>query len=190
MKRVLTAVTDSPDPAADYNEIEDRVAGMLAANVANDYATTKSKGVDERTWTVTAPGTVANNGFPVIDDSIDWRDRYVEGWLAGLGAATDRPGQSTDYNFNEANFAGVLTFRGYTGSGSYGDNAGAPVDAVNAPFHGAGVPNSYAINIDGVSGTLFLYVDPSNGKLGFYNNTGGAVSVVIWVRATGPLGKR
>lgn len=186
MDRITTFAALSQIGSDFLNTLQDRVANLRAANGSNDLSSTE--GSDGVVWV--PAGTVGSNAFPVIDARIDWRDRIVWGKLVILNAATDRPGQSTDYNFHPAGTGyTAYDFEGYVGTGAYGNySTGAAVDASNTPTNGAGTYRSYSLSING--GAYFVWVDPSTYKLMFYNHSGGAKQVYLRAHGTAKLGKR
>jgi len=120
-------------------------------------------------------------GHTDLDTSRDWRDRYVEGWVAGENAAQGMPGGNAFVgSTNVPTFEGVR-FWGYTGKGS--TLAAPPV-----PLVGAGIGEQWDLRTWsaasfggaswGVVGTSVIYVDQADGKLKFYS--GGGAAIYIW----------
>lgn len=189
MLRVVTAVAGNQVASADYNELQDRSTGELAANKNNDYGTTGGKGFDSRLWQPTG-GSLATATLVQIDSSVDWRDRIVWGFYVTAGSAGNLPGGASDYDFRRG-VAAPNFFHGYTGTGAYSNVAGAgtAVSNGNPPVAGAGGVRSYRVEV--VTGAnVYLYVDPADGSLYMYNDSGVTIYPCLINLGTGDTGKR
>lgn len=192
MERVTTYAPLDEVESDDLNDWQDFTQGSLGASDNSDIADTKGLGSDTRYAQVT--GSVADATAVLLDDSTDWRDRWVEGVCAQVGA-NDRMGQSTDYNLNTPTVTSVArcTFGpSYTGRGAYSNlTTGAAVSNGNPPLNGAGVYRSEAPVVDDFNaGSVFVYAHPSTGALYLYNNAGGALYLIVRVTGTGSTGLR
>jgi len=187
MDRLTTFTTNSQVPSATLNAMQDRARGQrLASEAATGElsgmaAVTGAGAGSETRFYATPAGGWANANLTLIDDTIDWRDRYLHVRWVDLTAANVRAGQANDY-LNNGTLAYGLA-QGYTGTGGY-DAGGAAPTAGNPPVSAAG---KWYVQI---AATLFLYVDPANFKLYVYNNTGAVLHATLWVEATPDLVKR
>lgn len=137
--------------------------------------------------------TVCNKTITVVDGLADpivtitgegsaWTDRHILGVYRPMGGAGELAGGASDYLFD----AGALSiWCGYTGLGAY-DVSNNPPSAGNPPSRAMGT--SWACEI--VS-NLWLYVDPSDGFLKLYNNTGSTIRCpFLWFFAAAKANKR
>ncbi len=190
MQRVVTASALAQLLSADFNTFQDRALGFRAASKNNDVSgmTQETDGV---VWVANADIGGANT-LPV-DLTRDWRDRFVMGFYAPTGAATEVPGGSNDYLFNQRVIQQTVEgfFCGYTGSGAYSNTAGAgtAVSDGNPPTEGVGGVRSYYIRADQVS-DIRLWVNPTTGELNLYNNSGSTYRPCLMMFCSGDLGKR
>lgn len=179
----------------ELNLHQDLGVAMRPATQSNDLSA-MTPGAEERLWQATADlatGTIAvvDDGAVTVSDSagattsstVSWYDRIVWGIFRGFAGADQRAGQASDYAFDAA--GAPTTFLGYTGLGAK-DAGNANVSAGNPPVPAAGT--SWAVLI---SSGLWLYVDPSDGKIKIYNATGSTIrNPLIWLRFTSATGKR
>lgn len=163
--------------SADLNSIQQQLYALRAADGTNSW--TSIPGVQEVAFQ--SESDIANATLMLIDQSIDWRDRIVRGEYLDHSTSTSYPGGANDYDFA----AGTLyTFMFYTGTGGL-DAGGSAVTNGNPPVVASG-KYAYAITAN-----LFIYCDPTTGKLKLYNNTGGAKKIpTVFARCTADLGKR
>lgn len=196
MKRVTTFSLLSEIASAFLNTLQDRVAGITAANVSgtvgNDLASTAGAGRQGVSFVFDA--ALSADTLTQVDDSVDWRDRLLTGEVFAV-AGTRQPGGSNDYLLNDPT-ANVPTGRlfGYTGTGAYAATgaATAVTDGV-PPVNGAGVVRSYRVpvlTLDGASAWVYLYADPATGVLYAYNATASDLVLVGTVFGSGALGLR
>ena len=191
MKKVVTCVPGALAASADWNNIQERARGLLAAAQNNDLS--GLEGTDG--FVHQADASLATATLRLVDDTIDWRDRIVSGWFARVGA-NDCVGQSTDYNLGDpaATSVALSTFEGeYTGTGAYSATGGSGTAVSNGspPVWGASGVRSTAIVVDAHgSGYVYLYADPTTGYLYVYNNSGSSLYWVLFVEATSDTGKR
>lgn len=112
----------------------------------------------------------------------DWSDREIFGIYRALGGVTRVPGEANDYLFDAV---APTLFWGYTGLGAYSGGT-TQVSAGNPPIPAAGA--SWAVTI---AANLWLYLDPVDGEMKIYNNTGATLDTpTLWFFATAQLGAR
>ena len=179
----------------ELNLHQDLGVALRPATQNNDVSA-MTPGAEERLWQATADLATAtlavvDDGAVTVSDSagsttsatVTWYDRIVWGLHRGFAGADQRAGQASDYAFDAA--GAPTTFLGYTGLGAK-DAGNANVSAGNPPVPAAGA--SWAVLIDT---NLWLYVDPGDGKLKIYNNTGSTIrNPLLWLRFTSATGKR
>lgn len=194
MKQQQTYAAGDPIAAADLNTWQDKTVGGRAASISNDFGATTVYGAD-RVLTQLAT-TVANGTVKQIDASIDWRDRVVKGCCTRLAASDERIGQGLDYETNDPTYTTVaktLFVDTYTGTGAYSNVAGAgtAVSNGNPPVNSVGGVRSYAPIVDDRgTGSVYLYVSPSDYSLNVYNNSGGALYLRLEIEASGKTALR
>jgi hypothetical protein len=138
--------------------------------------------------------TVCNRTIQVVDPLSDpivltttsgdtWTDRHILGVYRPMGGAGELAGGASDHLFD----AGALSlWCGYTGLGAYDAGGTNPPSAGNPPSRAMGA--SWACE---VVSNLWLYVDPSDGFLKLYNDTGSTIRCpFLWFFAAGKAGKR
>lgn len=188
MDRLTTFAVSSQVPAATLNAMQDRERGMRLASAAATgelsgmAAVTGGGAGTESRFYATPSGGWPTADLTLIDDSIDWRDRYIITQWINFGAANVRAGQANDYTYDGTLVAHAIT-SGYTGIGGL-DAGGATPTAGNPPVSAAG---KWRVQI---AGTLWLYAEVTTFKLYVYNDTGAAVHGLLWVEATPDLAKR
>lgn len=155
-------------------------------------------GVEARLWQATGnigTGTldfVDSNSIFIIDTianpnilaatTFDWSDREIFGIYRSLGGVDRIPGQADDYLFDAV---APTLFWGYTGLGAYSGGT-TQVAAGLPPIPAAGA--SWAVKI---AANLWLYLDPVDGYLKIYNDTGVTqVTPTLWFFATAQTGAR
>jgi hypothetical protein len=177
-------------------EIQDLGVAHRASTVGDLSA--MGDGIEARLWQATADLNTA--AMILVDDEVisivntgtdpatlttstlSWYDREVFGVYRGYAGASQNPGQANDYQFDAQ--APVL-FWGYFGKGALGA-ASAPVANGTPPVPAS--TTSWAVQ---VTTNLWLFVQPSDGKLYLYNNTGSTIRTPsLWFFATAPTGKR
>ena len=139
---------------------------------------------------------IPNGGHTLLDDSCDWRDRYVRGWVAGDavggGAGSTMPGGNAFPDSGALAIFDGVKFWGYSGLGAA--TAAPPVRAAGS---GQGeVWNlrtweaaSFNVGTWGVGGSeTIIYARTVDGHLYFYNNIG--VAVYLWglITCSGKIG--
>jgi hypothetical protein len=125
--------------------------------------------------------TVANPNV-LTSAAFDWSDREIFGIYRGLGAIDRVPGEADDYLFDAV---APTLFWGYTGLGAYSGGT-TQVAPGFPPIPAAGA--SWAVKI---AANLWLYLDPVDGLLKFYNNTGSTIrNPTLWFFATAQIGAR
>ncbi len=180
MKKIVTAANGVVFQPADANSWQDNTEGARRANQNNDIPSGGCLGGDRIRWQRSAG--VANGAAPVlVDDSIDWRDRVLEGTFKNLLVAGDSLGGATEHNFSNT-FPTLVD--GYTGTGGK-DAGGADPSAGNPPVLAAG---KYAVSLNGATKTIWVYALGSTGALYFYNNSGGTVYPYLSLTASGDAG--
>jgi len=138
--------------------------------------------------------TVCNKTITVVDGLSDpivtitgegaaWTDRHILGVYRPMGGAGELAGGASDHLFD----AGALSiWCGYTGLGAYDAGGTNPPSAGNPPSRAMGA--SWVCEI--VS-NLWLYVDPSDGFLKLYNDTGVTIRCpFLWFFAAAKANKR
>lgn len=188
MDRLTTFTTNSQVPSTTLNALQDRARGQRLASAAATgelsgmAAVTGGGAGTEARFYATPSGGFPDADITLIDDSIDWRDRYIKNGWDNFGAANVRAGQANDYTYDGTLVAHAIT-SGYTGTGGL-DAGGSAPSAGNPPVSASG---KFRIQLQT---SLWLYALPSDGKLYLYNATGAAVHGVLWVEATPDLAKR
>lgn len=200
MNRLVTTVLGQKVPNVLVTYLQDLTVAQRPAQYGD--LTAMTGGAEVRLWQATADLTntsianvdtdvvkVINTGVTpntLVDSAFSWYDREVFGVYRAYGGADQRPGQAYDYLFDQA--APVL-FWGYFGKGALAA-ASAPVAAMVPPAPAAN--SSWAVQIGYPTTTgLWLYVDPADGELKLYNNTGSTQRTPsLWLIASAPTGKR
>ncbi len=197
MDRLYTASLGLNVPSVGQNLLFDVAVAMRVASAT--AVTTQDAGLDGRVYQATSD---LNTGTLILLDnatveSVDtvsdpavtttsafvWYDREVFGIFRGFAGASQYPGGANDYQFDAA--GAPTLFWGYIGKGALNGGGGA-VSAGNPPVHASGT--SWAAEI---TTNLWLYVDPGNGKLKLYNNTGSTIRTpALILFATGATGAR
>lgn len=194
MKRQATYAPLVEVASADLNAWQDKTVGGRAGSIANDYGATTVYGADRILVQFTA--SVANASLKQVDASIDWRDRVIKGCCTRLAASDERLGQGLDYETNDPTYTTVaktLFADTYTGTGAYSNVAGAgtAVSNGNPPLNNVSVVRSYAPIIDDRgTGSVYLYVSPSDYSLNLYNNSGATLYLRLEIEASGDTGLR
>ena len=175
---VKTWTTNQQVASSDLNSIQLNLYGLRAASGTNSWS--NIPGIQEVAFQ--SVSDFNTGGDLLIDDSIDWRDRIVRGEYLEHGGSTDYPGGAGDYAF--ASSATVYRFIFYTGTGALDAGGSAPTPG-NPPVIASG---KYACMI---YADMWIYCDPTTGKLKLYNNTGGTKKIpTVFARCTADLGKR
>lgn len=200
MNRLVTTVLGQKVPNVLVTYLQDLTVAQRPAQYGD--LTAMTGGAEVRLWQATADLTntsianvdtdvvkVINTGVTpntLVDSAFSWYDREVFGVYRAYGGADQRPGQANDYLFDQA--APVL-FWGYFGKGALAA-ASAPVTATVPPVPASG--SSWAVQIGYPTTTgLWLYVDPADGELKLYNNTGSTQRTPsLWLIASAATGKR
>ncbi len=200
MNRLVTTVLGQKVPNVLVTYLQDLTVAQRPAQYGD--LTAMTGGAEVRLWQATADLTntsianvdtdvvkVINTGVTpntLVDGAFSWYDREVFGVYRAYGGADQRPGQANDYLFDQA--APVL-FWGYFGKGALAA-ASAPVTATVPPVPASG--SSWAVQIGYPTTTgLWLYVDPADGELKLYNNTGSTQRTPsLWLIASAATGKR
>ena len=200
MDRLVTTVLGQKVPNVLVTYLQDLTVAQRPAQYGD--LTAMTGGAEVRLWQATADLTntsianvdtdvvkVINTGVTpntLVDSAFSWYDREVFGVYRAYGGADQRPGQANDYLFDQA--APVL-FWGYFGKGALAA-ASAPVTATVPPVPASG--SSWAVQIGYPTTTgRWLYVDPADGELKLYNDTGSTQRTPsLWLIASAPTGKR
>ena len=201
MDRLVTTVLGQKVPNVLVTYLQDLAVAQRPAQYGD--LTAMTGGAEVRLWQATADVAdnaillvdtdvvkVINTGVTpntLVDSAFSWYDREVFGVYRAYGGADQRPGQANDYLFDQA--APVL-FWGYLAKGAL-STAGAPVSAPALPPVPAS-GSSWAVQIGYPTTTgLWLYVDPADGELKLYNNTGSTQRTPsLWLIASAATGKR
>ena len=178
--------------SADLNAWQDRTREARAASDANNLL--GGKGDTKLRWQ--ADTALTTGTLRLIDDSVDWRDRWVR-VLFVRTAQTARMGQSGDPGDtapNDVTSSGPArsTSCGYTGTGAFSNTTtSASVSNGNPPLNDVGTARSYAVTIDDL-GTLpvYLYADPDTGVLYLYNDSGSSLWPYVEIDLSGDAGMR
>lgn len=173
--------------------------GVAQRPASHGDLTAMTPGIEVRMFQATADLndgtliTVCNRTIQVVDPLSDpialttasgdtWTDRHILGVYRPMGGAGELAGGANDYLFDDGT---LTTFCGYTGLGAY-DVSNNPPSAGNPPSRAMGT--SWAVKL---VNNLWLYVDPSDGFLKMYNNTGATIRCpFIWFFAAAKANKR
>lgn len=190
MERTIIATLRGQIPSDAFNVMQERACGLRPAEdgaTSNDLPNTGTIGSDGRTWQTKT--TIPVSELRIIDDTIDWSDRYVVGVVGSL-AADERIGGDGDYVLGQSSSPMALV-NGYLGKQCYSNfTTGAEVSNGNPPAPGHGAYHSNAVLIVDVDSGVWLYVD-GDGKLCVYNHTNAAVHLLLVLHfISGPTGKR
>ena len=195
MERAMTLSAGSLVPAVLLNLLQDSNTGSRTTNAG--FLSAMAAGLEHRVWQATSDLTtgnltvVATNVIKVVDTgadpmtlingTIDWSDRIFLGVYRPMGGASQRPGDGDDIHFGNGTLTTWCDYLGGPGldAGSAAPAAGSP------PVRASGT--SWAIQL---VTNLWLYIDPSDGSLKLYNDTGSTIrSPFLWFFATGDMGK-
>jgi len=133
---------------------------------------------------------IAAAGATLLDDVVDWRDRYVDGWIAGEDTDNKRlPGGDAFVSSDSTPTYNGVSFWGYSGLGA----AGAP------PVRAAGAGQGEVWDLGTWEGANFggatwgaaqyiVYVDSATGDLYLYNATATVTYVWGMIAITGDIG--
>lgn len=197
MDRLYTASLGLNVPSVGQNLLFDVAVALRVASATG--IATQAAGLDGRNFQRTSDMntgtliTIDTNTVTSVDTAADpavttttafsWYDREVFGIYRGFAGATQYPGGANDYQFDAA--GAPTLFWGFLAKGALTAGLVAP-SAGNPPVPAAGV--SWAAQI---VANLWLYVDPSDGKLKLYNDTGATIRTpALIVFATGTTGTR
>lgn len=180
--------------SADLNAIQKLTRGARLASDNNNLTSADARGGSLLRWQ--ADTALATATARLIDDSADWRDRWVR-VLFVRTSQTQRMGQGGspgDVGANDVSSSGPArsTSQGYTGIGAYSNTStSASVSNGNPPLNAVGTARSYAITVDDL-GTLpvYLYADPTTGALYLYNDSGSSLWPYVEVDFSGAVGMR
>lgn len=186
MNRITTFGLLTEVASAFLNALQDLVLGLTDADTGggytNEWTQTGGHGVHFQS-AVALPA-----GEPVVlDVSRNWLQNVVTGWCRTTATATHRIDGGADYILNDLTAGPTNTAVWlFTGTGAYNDisvGSGGDVGVGAPPVNGTNVRTSYAgVIYDGGSGAVvWLYVDPGTGKLYAYNDTGGALYLILGV---------
>lgn len=183
MLAIQTYVANQQILAAELNTIQFRTMGKRAGDLNNEfpsYGASDTTGPDSIVWMYTAG--IATGTLLALDQG-DWRDRYLLVMAAlPAGGSNDMPGNVNDINFQGT--AGIGYW--YSGLGAY-SALGPPVVVSNGapPISSAGA--SWRLDL---IANLYLYVEPADGILKLYNDTGAPVIPFFDIRCSAKLAKR
>lgn len=180
--------------SADLNEWQDLGREARPGDTDNNLTSTEAKGGTLLRWQ--ADTALATGTEQLIDGSADWRDRFVR-VLFVRTSQTQRMGQGGspgDVGANDTTSTGPArsTSQGYTGSGAYSNTTtSASVSSGNPPLNSVGTARSYAVIVDDLgTAPVYLFADPTNGKLYLYNDSGSSLWPYVEVDASGDVGMR
>lgn len=180
--------------SADLNEIQNLIREARPGDTDNNLTSTSAKGGSLLRWQ--ADTALATGTEQLIDGSADWRDRWVR-VLFVRTSQTQRLGQGGspgDVGVNDVSSSGPArsTSQGYTGIGAYSNTTtSASVSSGNPPLNSVGTARSYAIVVDDLgTAPVYLFADPTNGKLYLYNDSGSSLWLYVEVDASGDVGMR
>ena len=170
---------------AQYGDLTAMTGGIEARlwQATTDVADNNLLFVDTDTVQVIDTGVSPND---LTDGAFSWYDREVFGVYRNYGGADQRPGQANDYLFDQT--APVL-FWGYLGRGAK-NGGGTQVGADSPPVPASGTSWAVQIGYPTTAG-LWLYLDPTDGELKLYNDTGSTQRTPsLWFLASAATGKR
>lgn len=177
---VYTWTVNEQVASADLNSIQRNAMASRPANGGGNDILTVANGVQEVIYQASA--LLADATLLLIDDSIDWRDRFIRGEYLLHSVGNSLPGGGNDDVFSDGT---LYSFWGYTGLGAL-DAGSNVVTNGNPPVPAAA--SSWACEI---TAGLWIYCDPTTGKLKIYNGTGASLNnPSLAVRCTADLGKR
>ena len=175
MDRILTYVANDQILAADLNTLQDRVDNARRASKDTEL-TAWARAVQAVIAQFAATGNLVPTGsFAAIDETIDWRGRLVEGWIATIGGVNDRINGSAEQYVNQY-LRTARPFIGFLGTGS------------NTAFDRAA--GDYYVEADyepitPTAANFYLYANTGDGKLRLWNATGADRGCILLVRAIG-----
>jgi hypothetical protein len=178
--------------SADLNLWQDRTREARAADTVNNLL----GGVGGSLLCWQADTQMTSGTMRVIDNSVDWRDRWVKVLFVrtAQGARTGQGGSPGDTAINDVTSAGPArsTSCGYTGTGAFSNTTfSTSVSNGNPPLNAVGTARSYAVTIDDLgTGPVYLFVDPDAGTLYLYNDSGATLWPYVEVDLSGDLGMR
>ncbi len=198
--RLYTSSIGQLIPNVFLNYVQDLVGFLRPAKYGD--LSSMSPGIEGRLWQATTD--VADNNLLQVDNtdisvintgvspmalttgSISWYDREIRGLYRNYAGSGERPGQANDYLLDAA---APVVFWGYLGRGAL-DGGGLSPSAGNPPVPAAGTSWAVQIGYPSITG-LWLYIDPADGGLRLYNDTGSTQRTPsLWFEATAPLGVR
>jgi hypothetical protein len=180
--------------SADLNQWQDLTREARPASDNNNLGSTAAEGDTRLRWQ--ADTALATGTTRLIDDSADWRDRWVRVTFVRT-SQTQRMGQGGspgDVGANDTTSTGPArsTSFGYTGTGAYSNTTtSAGVSNSNPPLNAVGTARSYAITVDDLgTAPVYLYADPTTGALYLYNDSGSSLWPYVEVDLSGDAGVR
>ena len=180
--------------SADLNAIQKLARGARLASDNNNLTSADARGGTLLRWQ--ADTALATATARLIDDSADWRDRWVLVTFVRT-SPTQRMGQGGspgDVGANDTTSTGPArsTSQGYTGTGAYSNTTtSAAVSNGNPPLNSVGTARSYAVTVDDLGASpVYLYADPTNGVLYLYNDSGSSLWPYVEVDLSGDVGMR
>lgn len=180
--------------SADLNAIQKHARGARLASDNNNLTSADARGGTLLRWQ--ADTALATATARLIDDSADWRDRWVRVTFVRT-SPTQRMGQGGspgDVGANDTTSTGPArsTSQGYTGTGAYSNTTtSAAVSNGNPPLNSVGTARSYAVTVDDLGASpVYLYADPTNGVLYLYNDSGSSLWPYVEVDLSGDVGMR
>jgi len=180
--------------SADLNAIQKLARGARLASDNNNLTSADARGGTLLRWQ--ADTALATATARLIDDSADWRDRWVRVTFVRT-SPTQRMGQGGspgDVGANDTTSTGPArsTSQGYTGTGAYSNTTtSAAVSNGNPPLNSVGTARSYAVTVDDLGASpVYLYADPTNGVLYLYNDSGSSLWPYVEVDLSGDVGMR
>lgn len=175
MDRIVTYVPNDQVLSADLNTLQDRI----------DNVRRGSKDTELAAWARSIQAVIAQfagSGNPVptasfaaLDETIDWRGRLVEGWIATIGGVNDRINGSAEQYVNQY-LRTARPFIGFLGTGS-----STSFDRATGDYY---IEADYE-PITPTAANFYLYANTGDGKLRLWNATGTDRRCIIVVRAIG-----
>ena len=180
--------------SADLNAIQKLARGARLASDNNNLTSADARGGTLLRWQ--ADTALATATARLIDDSADWRDRWV--LVTFVRTSPTQPmgqgGSPGDVGANDTTSTGPArsTSQGYTGTGAYSNTTtSAAVSNGNPPLNSVGTARSYAVTVDDLGASpVYLYADPTNGVLYLYNDSGSSLWPYVEVDLSGDVGMR
>ena len=191
MIRIITFNPLDEITSAFLNSLQDEGRAATVADTAGNQFDAMAGEQLLASQPVTALAVGAETG---ISADIDWRDRFIGGWVILSTNGDHRVGKPNDWHLNDVALGPLrVDLAGYLGTGANSNvGTGAVVSAGNPPVNAAGAFPSWAIVAFDGGGTsrVWLYADPTTGSLMAYNATAQLQYLIGCPVASGQTGLR